>query len=130
MQVFIWTNLEHATGSYHPEGGLTVVAETLPRALELARAAGVEFAENRVETYWSHNEDRDGFTIEQVINEKVLTHYDCPGQDRHGKPMVDRQGNPMAQIEWTIDERIPSRTYKVEDDAKEEVFVFPNAGCC
>ena len=35
MKVFIWERLEQATGNYHSEGGVMVVAESVERAKEM-----------------------------------------------------------------------------------------------
>lgn len=32
MRIFIWERVEHATTSYHPEGGIAVVARSLEEA--------------------------------------------------------------------------------------------------
>lgn len=36
MKVFIWHQIEHATDSYHPEGGVVVFASDEARAREVA----------------------------------------------------------------------------------------------
>lgn len=40
MKVFIWERIDHASSSWHTEGGLVVVAETEQRARELASKKG------------------------------------------------------------------------------------------
>lgn len=40
MKVFIWENVDKATSSYHPEGGVVVFADNEARARELARELG------------------------------------------------------------------------------------------
>ena len=43
-KVFIWEHLENVTRSYHSQGGLVVLAESLERAIELAQENGVVFS--------------------------------------------------------------------------------------
>jgi len=38
MKVFVWERVQHASSSYHSEGGVVVFAETEERARELANA--------------------------------------------------------------------------------------------
>lgn len=41
MKLFIWKQVgECGSGSYHPEGGLVIIAQSLPAALEAAKAEG------------------------------------------------------------------------------------------
>jgi hypothetical protein len=47
-KVFIWEYLENVTRSYHSEGGLVVLAESLERAIELAQENGVVFSEEEL----------------------------------------------------------------------------------
>jgi hypothetical protein len=35
MKLFVWSNVERVTGSYHDGGGVAAIAETLERAREL-----------------------------------------------------------------------------------------------
>lgn len=39
MKLFIWDYVSNATGNYHDEGGIIVIAETLDRAREMIGAA-------------------------------------------------------------------------------------------
>ena len=45
MKVFVWERIDHASDSYHEEGGVVVFAETLERAVELAATKGSEIQE-------------------------------------------------------------------------------------
>lgn len=38
MKLFMWDCVRRATGSYHDEGGIIVIAETLERAREMVAA--------------------------------------------------------------------------------------------
>lgn len=38
MNIYIWNRVEHATNSWHPEGGVVVFADTLEEAIYLANA--------------------------------------------------------------------------------------------
>lgn len=40
MKIFILTNVEQLTNSYHPEGGLVIIAETIEAAKELIKNEG------------------------------------------------------------------------------------------
>jgi len=47
MKVFIWEEVDQATDSFHPEGGVVVFAETLEKAIELAnKENGCNIASN------------------------------------------------------------------------------------
>lgn len=48
MKVFIWEQIENATSSYHPEGGVVVIAATVERAKELATARGANFMDTEL----------------------------------------------------------------------------------
>lgn len=40
MKVFIWQRINRATGNYHPEGGVVVIARDLDKAVRLAAGKG------------------------------------------------------------------------------------------
>ena len=74
MKVFIWETIQELTDSYHSDGGLVVIAESVDVALAEAMKLGVVFSKE--------------------------------------------------------EEQIPDKVYELAGDAKPDVFIFPNAGCC
>jgi len=42
MKVFVWNRIENASNHWHPEGGVVVFAETMDRAVQLAKEAGAD----------------------------------------------------------------------------------------
>lgn len=63
MKVFVWERIRHATGNWHPEGGLVVFASDIERARVLANATdGVELDLNE-----SPDEERDVYGGEERV---------------------------------------------------------------
>lgn len=40
MNIYVWSRIDDATSNYHTEGGIVVFANTLERAIELAKENG------------------------------------------------------------------------------------------
>ena len=46
MNIYIWKRLNNVTESYHPEGGLAIVARNLDHAKEVLKGSEVGYQEN------------------------------------------------------------------------------------
>jgi hypothetical protein len=40
MNLYVWPRIEHASDNYHHEGGVVVIAESLPEAVAMAASEG------------------------------------------------------------------------------------------
>lgn len=73
MNLYIWDRVENATNSYHSEGGIAVIAESLDRAREL-------IAENTKQREWDEDESRPSI-CEALKTEPNLIREGCSGPE-------------------------------------------------
>lgn len=104
MKLFIWEDLKKMSDSYHSDGGVVVIAESLERAHELLRGQHQEG--------WHYKKNPETGQVEPDLTRPCMENW-----------------VPEDSDVFTTE---PTHTYVLDpsDRADERVMVFPDAGCC
>lgn len=131
MKVFVWENVDNLTENYHDSGGLVVVAESLERARQVVNESGDKYERSKEARNAAYKELCNSFRAMHGLPDKGEIPTNLMPAWRRQYDVLNRLYPDIPHVtSGCVDGEEPTATYEVTGEAREALFVFPDAGCC